>query len=261
MKRLLGIAVFALGMMVAQSAPNASDRTSIRYAISLGNLSVGTAGLDLTTNASSYTATFAGRVSGIANLFSNARAEASSNGVIGDRRLIPTAFNANVNAGRERRTVGMRFGGGSIRSIDISPPFPPEEDRIPITASHQRNVSDPVSGLVLPAPSRFSASSVCNGRLPIFDGRSRYDILLDPVRMEVLVIDGVQIQAAVCSVRVRPIAGVREAVRNGQSRPAQVWLAKIHGGPLLAPAQFVGESRIGTFRVVAQSGDAFLPVQ
>ncbi|MEO1199017.1 MAG: DUF3108 domain-containing protein [Pseudomonadota bacterium] len=261
MKRLFGVVAFVAALLVVDSAPNASDRTSIRYKVSLGNLSVGTAGLDLAVNATSYSAAFAGRVTGIANLFSNARAEATANGRIGSRYLVPASFNASVNAGRERRTVGIRYGGGNISSLSVNPPFPPDDDRIPVTSSHQRNVTDPVSGLVVPAPSRFTSSAACNATLPIFDGRSRYDIVLSPARMEILTIGGVQIQAAVCNVSFRPIAGVRESVRNGRSRPAQVWLARTIDGRLLAPAQFVGQSRVGTFRILADSGDAFIAGQ
>lgn len=240
------------GDAVAESA------TDISYNVSLTGLSIGTARVSINTNGSRYSANFSGRLTGIASVFAGGRASASSSGTIGRSRLVPARFDAQVTSGRESRSVGMSFGRGSVSGLTVTPPFPEDTDRTPVTNSHRRNVLDPLAGMVAPAPAgALTAANGCGQTVPIFDGRSRYDIALNPVRTETIEVGGRDIDAVVCSVRFQPIAGVRASARGNGSRPVNVWLAPIGDGRLMAPVQIVGETRFGTMRITTRDGSAF----
>lgn len=236
----------------------AESATQISYSVSVTGLSIGTARISINTNGSRYSANFSGRITGIARVFAGGLASASSSGTIGRSRLVPARFDAQLTSGRESRSVGMLFGRGSVSGLTVTPPFPEEEGRTPVTARHRRNVLDPLAAIVARAPNgALTASNGCSHAVPIFDGRSRYDIALNPVRTEKIEVGGRDIDAVVCSVRFQPVAGVRASARGNRSRPVNVWLAPIGDGRLLAPVQVVGETRFGTMRITTRDGGAF----
>ena len=251
------VAGVLLAMALMDDA-GAESATNIRYNVSVTGLSIGTARVAINTNGARYSANFTGRITGIARIFAGGRASATSSGTIGRSRLVPSRFDARVTSGSESRSVGMSFGRGSVSGLTVTPPFPEEEGRTPVTNRHRRNVLDPLAGMVARAPrGALTASKGCGQTVPIFDGRSRYDISLNPVRTETIEVGGRDIQAVVCSVRFRPIAGVRASARGNPSRPVNVWLAPIGDGRLLAPARIVGETRFGTMRITTQDASAF----
>jgi hypothetical protein len=51
-------------------------------------------------------------------------------------------------------------------------------ERIKVTDAHKRGVIDPLTAVLLPAPKGLHPDS-CKRTIPIYDGRDRYDLVLD----------------------------------------------------------------------------------
>ena len=53
-------------------------------------------------------------------------------------------------------------------------------ERVPLTDAHKRDIIDPLSAFLMPVPEGASpvGPSVCNRRVPVFDGYTRFDVTL-----------------------------------------------------------------------------------
>ncbi len=104
----------------------------------------------------------------------------------------------------ERR---ISFNGGDVKDVTIIPPSRPSKKRVPVTQQQLRDVLDPLSAAFL---HMRTGNSVCDGAMPIFDGRLRYNIELAPKRIDQLPSDapkGLSGPVQVCAVKFVPVSG------------------------------------------------------
>ena len=96
---------------------------------------------------------------------------------------VPQNYTFRYATSEKREAVEIRFQQRMVQDIIINPPSHPGSRAVPITAADLQNVVDPLSAVVLLSqarPSRLTGGDVCNKRLPIFDGKVRYDLVLSP---------------------------------------------------------------------------------
>jgi hypothetical protein len=131
--------------------------------------------------------------------------------------------------------------------------LPPAPDRIPVTDADRRGVFDPMTSML----NRVAGSGdpvgpqACVRKVPVFDGRVRYDLRSEYKRMETVKADhGYAGPVAVCAVYFTPVAGYvpnRPAIKYLITlRDAEVWLAPIAGTRVLVPFRFSMPTPIGT---------------
>jgi Protein of unknown function (DUF3108) len=94
--------------------------------------------------------------------------------------------------------------------------------------------------IAVPGTGELVSSEACHAKLPIFDGRQRFDLTLSFKRMDVVESEkGYRGPAVVCSASYVPIAGHRPgrfAIRYLQeTREIEIWLAPIAGTRVLIP--------------------------
>jgi hypothetical protein len=113
-------------------------------------------------------------------------------------------FRSNLRAGSTR----LGFADGTVTNIAHLPPEPPKPDIVPLREQHLKGVIDPLSALMM--ISRASGANPCDRRIPIFDGKERFDLVFSYKRnMQVVeqAPSGQPAIAHVCRVKYLPIAG------------------------------------------------------
>ena len=113
-------------------------------------------------------------------------------------------FRSNLRAGSTR----LGFADGTVTNIAHLPPEAPKPDIVPLREQHLKGVIDPLSALMM--ISRASGANPCDRRIPIFDGKERFDLVFSYKRnMQVVeqAPSGQPAIAHVCRVKYLPIAG------------------------------------------------------
>jgi hypothetical protein len=139
------------------------------------------------------------------------------------------------------RTVRMALNAGTVKAVDISPPFEDREGRVPVTEAHKRNVLDPTSALIMAVPrgQPLVGPAACNRTLPIFDGFARYNIALTYVGTREVSTPGYSGPVSVCAARYHPVAGHKLQSASTQfmadNRQIEAWLAPVERAHVVVP--------------------------
>jgi hypothetical protein len=248
------------------AATAAAQSLKVDYGISLAGLPLGAADLATTVEGSKYKMQVSARLTGLAGMLTGGRGAASAEGALSRARPVPAAFAVTSRSSSDQRTVRMGLAGGSVASLEVSPPLDDKPDRVPLKDSHKRGVIDPVSALIMPVAGRGNPTdpSNCERTLPIFDGAARFDVVLSYQETRPVEVAGYAGPVLVCNARYLPIAGHR-ALRPStkfmqDNREMQVWLAPVEGTRLLVPLRIAVQTMVGLSVIEASqwalSGDA-----
>lgn len=201
------------GFLVAAAAancPQANESATLRYEITYLGITIGSVEWHIDLTDDQYSIAVSGEVNGMMSVLINGRGSGTTRSVVSNGRASAANFEAHVVTSAEDDTISMSIQSGAVRTLLATPPFPPTPKRVPLTADTLRNVIDPLSATFVLAGSTEIASDACMPRLPVFDGRRRYDVDLSFKRTEKIEINpdyrGI---ATVCSARLVPIAGHR----------------------------------------------------
>ena len=242
---------------VVCAVPAMADSFRATYAISIVGLSVGNAYASANLQPNAYKIDIGVKLSGVASLVTDARGAATANGAIADAGVLPAAYaNTSVNS-QETRTIRMGLDAGTVRAIDIQPPFPDPGERVPVTEDMKRGILDPVSALVMRVPSGepLVGAAACNRRIPIYDGLVRFDVTLSFVGTRDVQTRGYKGPVTVCAARYEPIAGYRRdssATRfMANNRDLQVWLAPYEKLRMVVPYYVSIRTSAGTLLLQA----------
>ena len=107
---------------------------------------------------------------------------------------------------KKKRSLDMAFDGSGVKDITFVPPDPPSKKAIPVTKDQLKHVLDPLSGVM--ALSLGNIAKPCEQKLPIFDGKQRFDLVFSPTGRS----DGAD---HVCRVRLVPISGHKKGEGAG----------------------------------------------
>jgi hypothetical protein len=134
----------------------------------------------------------------------------------------------------------------------VTPPLVDTGDRVPVSAANKRGVVDPASALMMPAQSRGDLTDPenCNRTLPVFDGATRFNVVLSYGETRAIEKPGYSGPVLVCNARYQAIAGHRPD-RPGvqfmeQNRDMSVWLAPVEGTRVLLPVRISVKTTLGT---------------
>jgi hypothetical protein len=137
--------------------------------------------------------------------------------------------------------VRIALSGGSVKAVDIAPPYEDKEGRVPITDANKRNVLDPASALIMavPAGEPLIGPTACNRTLPVFDGFARYNISMSYVSTREVSVPGYSGPVSVCAARYYPIAGHKLQSAStkfmAENRQIEVWLAPVERAHVVVP--------------------------
>lgn len=166
------------------------------------------------------------------------------------------AFRQEAVLGKKKqRTLKMAFDKTGVKKIKFVPPDPPSIRAIPVTEEHLKGALDPLSGIM--ALSLGDLAKPCDQKLPIFDGKQRFDIVFKPARSGPASDPGAQ----VCNVRLKPIAGHKkgEGADSVITGEIEVLLAPVPKANIIVPKKVTVPTIIGAAELVSESIEIIMP--
>lgn len=247
------LALFAVVTADAGHRAAAQGRLEAQYAVSIAGIPIGRGSWIIDIATDQYTAAASGTTTGLIKFFTGAHGTGAAHGTLAGGQPIPTSYGATINYDHKVDDVRMALAGGNVTSYAAEPPLPPAPDRVPVTDADRRGVFDPMTSMLNRVAGAGDPVSpqACNRKVPVFDGRVRYDLRSEYRRMETVKADrGYAGPVVVCAVFFTPISGYvpdRPAIKYLVTlHDAEVWLAPIAGTRVLVPFRFSMPTPLGT---------------
>ena len=245
-------ALSAAGCIVAFGATGAAaDMLRANYSISLIGLTIGAADVAVAFEGAHYSLEAHARVTGLASLVVSTRGASTGAGEIEGGHVSPRTFAVTAANSYATRTVRMALASNTVAGVDISPPYDPKPDLVPVTARDQQGVVDPVGAAMVTVAAGVSPTSAaaCDRTVAVFDGATRFDIALAYVGERKVKTKGYAGPVAICTARYSPVAGYRRdrpLTKFWQdNRDIEVWLAPVQGKNLLMPYRLALRTPVG----------------
>ncbi len=210
----------------------------------------------------SYLMSGRGKLSAIKGLLFKAKMQAESSGAVKQDGFIkPGAFSYLYKQGKKTKKLKMKFTKDPSQRVVAVPPFNKSKKRVPITAKQLDRVFDPMSALsVLSAPKgAFPNRKICDQRIPVFDGKERFDIILS--YKKTIKVKGVHEKdyngrAYVCRAQYVQISGHKSSDKNKKflagTKDIEIWLAPLLAAKLYVPYFIKVPTRFGPATIRAR---------
>ncbi len=236
----------------AAASKSVSAQVSVDYMVTLAGLSIGTAQLTGAFEPGRYQVDVSARLTGLAGMVTGGYGSARAQGSLGTGGAVPASFAVASHSASADITVRMALAKGNATAVEITPPLPPAPDRVPVTPANKRGVIDPASALL--APARVKGALLdpgnCERTIPVFDGASRFNLVLSYGETRPVDKPGYVGPVLVCNARYHAVAGHRPD-RPGvrfmeENREMSVWLAPVEGAGVLLPVRISVLTTMGT---------------
>jgi Protein of unknown function (DUF3108) len=227
-----------------------------RYRLRFIGVDVGQIDMTSTTAGDRYTMAGSGKVTALLGVVKWSGASSVS-GTIENGTPHPTAFTNQVTNSKKSWTTAIGYKNRAAPDVTLAPPpGDPPPELVPLTPVHKTGALDPMSALMM--LTKADGRPPCARRLPIFDGKHRYDLVFSFKRMTRLASSrenaGSEV-AVVCRVTYEPIAGhlANEATKTYvANRDTEVVLRRIPGTEMLIPYSVTVPTAWGTGSMMAE---------
>jgi hypothetical protein len=186
-------------------------------------------------------------------------------GLISNQMPKPAAFAFDFKANSRVGSTKMDFADGVVAGVKHSPPPEPKPGTVPLRQQHLRGVLDPLSAIMVVA--RGSNPNPCDRRLPIFDGKERFDLVLSykgQMKINEQQPSGQPAIAHVCRVKYQPIAGHKvdtETSFMATTDAIEVALRPVPSAKVLIPYQITIPTLVGYATIVSKRVEIETPGQ
>lgn len=202
---LLLVAAVAVGP--ASAAEGWPARVSATFQVEFAGVDVGTFDFKSSTSGSGYTLSGTGHLS---LLFGALKwmGTGEASGKFAADGIQPQSFVSTYKSTSKAGGTRMVYSGDTISSVLHDPPKGPKEGTVPVLPQHLMNVLDPMSAVL--AMSKGTTGNPCSRRIPVYDGRARFDLILQPrgtVQLSETTPSGQPGIGYVCRIKYVPIAG------------------------------------------------------
>jgi hypothetical protein len=152
------------------------------------------------------------------------------------------------------RALSMDFNDTGVKDVSFVPPDPPSPKAIPVTSEQLKSALDPLTGVM--ALSLGDIDHPCDRRLPIFDGKQRFDLVFRPTGRR----DG-PAGAQVCHVKLVPISGHKPGEGAGSviTGNIEVVLRPVPKANILIPYRVTVPTIIGAATLMSEKIDITMP--
>lgn len=166
------------------------------------------------------------------------------------------------------KTLGIRLGfkDQAVNLLSVVPPGSSGgANFVPIKPEHLKNIIDPLTAIMM--TTRDKGGSPCGRRLPIFDGKQRFDLLTTSAGQQKVPEtrpSGQPQIGFVCRVRYVPVAGYKdtEDMRNMvNNSTAEIALRPVPSANLLVPYRITVSTKWGTATMLLKRMDIVTPEQ
>ncbi len=235
----------------SKSAAAAPATVAVDYGINLAGLPIGTARLAGAFERDRYVMDVSAVLTGLVGAITGGKGSARASGTFAAAPQ-PGAFSIATHTASSGIAVRMALARGNVVQAEITPPLVDMQDRVPVTAANKRGIIDPVSALLMPTQGRGEPLDPenCNRTLPVFDGATRFNVVLSYAETRPVQKPGYAGPVLVCTARYQAVAGHRPD-RPGvkfmeENREMSVWLAPVEGTRVLIPLRISVLTTIGT---------------
>jgi hypothetical protein len=268
MKMRLSHATLALALIagpaIADDAP-VKPSVVLDYKIYIGGLEALSATVSIGEDAAHYDVAIKAVTAGAVGRMMPWTIDIDSRGNVAGDVLQPVEHAQKNSFQSKNRSVTLHYDGhgGFIERTVI--PAAQEDQRDEVPADQTRNTLDIVSGVFAGLRAADRTGS-CNGRVPVFDGRRRFDLLYSDDGHETLEASGVAMysgDALKCSVKVEPGAGywkknqkkffTRRVNGEDQVVPIEVYIARVGAAKVEVPVRIESTSPFGSLVLNLQS--------
>jgi len=254
----LSLSTGLLFAALAQSPAQAQARLDAQYEATLSGIPVGRGSWTIDIGDDQYTASAFGGTTGLLKALANSSGTGAAQGRVVNGALVGTNYSASTTTSKRTEAIHITLANGNVKESGIDPPPPVDPDRIPVTDAHKKNVFDPMTASLLRVPGNGDplTPDACRTGAAVFDGRMRYDLMLDFKRMEMVKANkGYYGPVVVCAIYFKPIAGYipdRPVIKYLQSaRNIEIAFAPLQGTRYLVPFRMVVPTPLGTAMVEA----------
>jgi Protein of unknown function (DUF3108) len=203
----MSLAAGVIGSGAAMAAETWPANVRALYEINFNGFNVGTFEFESQAESQSYTLIANARLSILLGAFTW-NGETRSFGSIVNQAPKPASFTFDFRSNLRAGSTKLGFSDGAVTDISNLPPMIPSVPTIPVREQHLKGVVDPLSAIMM--LSRSPSADPCDRRIPIFDGKERFDLLFShkgEMRVTEQAPSGQPVLAHVCRVRYLPIAG------------------------------------------------------
>jgi hypothetical protein len=154
---------------------------------------------------------------------------------------------------KKKKSLNIAFNGSAVSNVTFVPPEDVSEKAIPVTPDQLKNVLDPLSGVM--ALSLGDLANPCAQKLPIFDGKQRFEIVLTP--------KGRAGADHVCSVRLVPISGHKpgEGSASVIKGDIELVLRPVPKANVIIPYRVTVPTIVGSAELTSERVDITMPDQ
>lgn len=251
-RMMLAAPVVALCAALAPGDAGAQARLDARYTATLAGLPIGEGTWQIVIGEGDYSATAKGSTTGLMKAFTGGHGQTITQGTLQAGKPVLSSYTASIQSYKKGNEISLKVDAGTVKDLKLDPPAETEPERVPVTDASKSGVLDPMTATLVRMTGNGEVMSpeACQRKLPVFDGRLRYDLNLAFKRMDQVKADkGYAGPVVVCSVIFTPVAGyipTRAAIKYLQEqRNIEIWLAPIGGTRVLVPFRIEGPTPVG----------------
>lgn len=251
--KLIPAVITGLVLLAGQSLPLVSApvsaapphaRLTAVYAIRYAGIKLGKFTVWSNFGSTSYSMRSRGELKLITGLLFEIKGGTTTTGAVTKNGPQPSSFTFNFKTKKHKGDLAMMFEKGAVSHVMAKPPFSTSAKIIPVTAAHVKDVLDPMSAIFFSSrtASRDTGGSICPGRIPVFDGRQRFDLVLShkkTIKVKKRGRGGYRGTAVVCRIKYIPIAGYKPDNSGikfmAASDDIEVWLIKVPRKSMYVP--------------------------
>ncbi len=240
--------MLAVAIAVCASGATAADRGILDYKVYFGGFAAVALEIDLARTAEEYRILTKVRTLGVIDKLFPWTMRAYSRGRLAGRELRPEAAGqTSAWRGRER-IIDVRYDDGRPIVARVVP-TPDRDERVPVSDEDVRGTVDLASAL-LSLSLAAEAGRGCTGRVPVFDGRRRYDLIAERIGVEQIRRfgrAGYEPRALKCRVTMVRRSGFRKITNHDEldtdRHSGTVWFAPPGAGMPPVPMRIEVETR------------------
>lgn len=177
------------------------------YRLFFNGFEVGKYNFNSRFNGKAYQASSSADISALFGAF-KWKGDIQSSGTVTPAKPKPNSYVLSFKSKSKAGSVTLGFDPAGVKSVALVPNKPPKPEAVPIRAEHYKDVFDPMSAIL--AMSHSDGGNPCNRRIPIFDGKARFDLVMS-YKGEERIAEGTPSgqpqRLVICRVKYKPIAG------------------------------------------------------
>jgi len=231
-------ALMASGTALAQESAPAPQELAVNYDVNMGGFTLGGGRLRASFTEVEYDARITIRTAGLANWLFNSRYNNTSAGRVDGDDIFPTEYNSDFRGhdDDDYQVVSIGYDETTPFLIEADPSYGRRLERFPVTDEQRADSYDPLNAaLYLISGMPFSEEAPCGERIRVFDGRRRYDLVMEHVGYEDLRLRGGEVwdgETLVCHLNYEEVAGFKPQPEDDElpRPPLTVNIAQLEEG-------------------------------